>query len=254
MKVARDTWIVFQRQVLLMFRVPIGIVFSFSTAVSFLLLFVPVLKLALRSQGVTSYTGAYQVYVPGLLMAIATFSGLWGGFGLLAEVRAGVIERGWVTPVSRVALILGRALRDVADVLARALIITLFAVPLGLRVTVGGAALGLVLLGLLSLGATGLGYSVIMWTRDEGTFGSVLNTLSLPLALTAGQLIPLTLAPLWLAWVGRFNPFYWPTSGLRSLYAGDFGAHAVWIGLVIGAALAALTVTWSIRVFARVVQ
>jgi ABC-2 type transport system permease protein len=136
----------------------------------------------------------------------------------------------------------------------RALIITLFALPLGLRVTVPGVLFGLVLLGLLSLGSTGLGYSVIMWARDEGTLGNVLNTLTLPLSLTVGQLIPLTLAPLWLLWVARFNPFYWLTSGLRSLYAGDFGAHPVWIGLIIGAALAALTVTWSVRMFARVVQ
>ena len=254
MKVARDTWIIFQRQVLLMFRTPIGVVFSFSSPVFFLLLFVPVLKLALKSQGVTSYTGAYQVYVPGLLMAMATASGLWGGFGLLAEIRSGVIERGWVTPVSRVAMMLGRASRDVADVLVRAAIITLFAVPLGLRVTVPGVLLGLVLLGLLSLGATGLGYAVIMWVRDEGTFTSVLNTITSPLSLTAGNLLPLTLAPLWLLWVARFNPFYWLTSGLRSLYAGDFAAHAVWVGLIIGAALSALSVTWSVRMFTRVVQ
>jgi ABC-2 type transport system permease protein len=253
-KVARDTWIIFQRQVLLMTRTPIGLVFSFTLSLSFLLLYVPVLKLALKSQGVTTYTGAYQVYVPGLLMVIAISSGLWGGFGLLAEIRSGVIERGWVTPVSRVAMILGRTLRDVADVVVRALIITLFALPLGLRVTVPGVLLGLVLLALLSLGATGLGYSVIMWARDEGTFRSVLTTFTMPLTLTAGSLLPLTLAPLWLLWVARFNPFYWLTSGLRSLYAGDIGARAVWIGLMIGTALAALTVTWSVRMFARVVQ
>lgn len=254
MKVARDTWLIFQRQVLLLFRTPVGIVFAFAQPVTYLLLFAPVLKLALKSQGVTSYTGAYQVYVPGLLTAMATFGGLYGGFGLFAEIRSGVVERGWVTPVSRVAMMLGRALRDVANLLVNAVIVTVFALPLGLRVTVPGLLVGLVLLVLLSLGATGLGYSVIMWAHDEGTLGSVLNTITMPLSLTAGQLIPLTLAPLWLLWVARFNPFYWLTSGLRSLYAGDFGAHAVWIGLITGAALAMFTVTWSIRMFTRVIR
>ncbi len=254
MKVVRDTWLIFQRQVLLLFRTPIWIIFGFAQPVTYLVLFAPVLRLALKAEGVTNYTGAYQVYVPGLLMAMATFGGLYGGFGLLAEIRSGVIERGWVTPISRVAMMLGRALRDVADLLVSALIITLFALPLGLRVTIPGVLLGLLMLALLSLGSTALGYSLTMWAHNEGTLGSVLNTISMPLSLTAGQLVPLTLAPLWLVWVARWNPFYWLTSGLRSLYTGHFAVQAVWVGLIIGVALAVATVTWSVRMFARVVQ
>ena len=42
------------------------------------------------------------------------------GFGLIAELRAGVIERTRVTPVSRLALLLGRSLRDVVTLLFQA--------------------------------------------------------------------------------------------------------------------------------------
>jgi hypothetical protein len=55
---------------------------------------------------------AYRIYVPGLLAALAIFGGLFTGFTLLGELRAGVIERYRVTPVSRLALLLGRALRE----------------------------------------------------------------------------------------------------------------------------------------------
>ena len=37
------------------------------------------------------------------------------GFGLIAELRYGVIERMRVTPMSRTAMLLGRSLRDVVD-------------------------------------------------------------------------------------------------------------------------------------------
>jgi ABC-2 type transport system permease protein len=73
-------------------------------------------------------------------------------------------------------------------------------------------------------------------------------------SLLAGQLIPLALAPLWLLEVARGNPFYWMTSGLRSLYTGQFSATAVWLGLVVGATLSAVTVTWSVHMFARAVR
>ena len=59
---------------------------------------------------------------------------MFAGFGLLADLRNGVIERCRVTPVSRVALLLGRALRDVVVMLIQAAIVTILALPFGLRI------------------------------------------------------------------------------------------------------------------------
>ena len=54
------------------------------------------------------------MFVPGLLIQLALFGTLFVGFGLIAELRAGVVERMRVTPVSRFAMLLGRTLRDVS--------------------------------------------------------------------------------------------------------------------------------------------
>jgi ABC-2 type transport system permease protein len=253
-KVARDTLLIFQRQMLLLWRVPVWIAFGFAQPVTYLLLFAPVLRLALKAEGVTNYTAAYQIYVPGLLTAMALFSGLYSGYGLLAEIRSGVIERGWVTPISRVAMMLGRAMRDVVNLLVNSVIIVLFSLLLGLRVTVAAVLIGLVLLALFALGSTMLGYALTMWAKREGTVGTVLNTVSMPLSLLAGQLVPLTLAPLWLLWVARINPFYWVTSGMRDLYTDHLTAAPIWWGLVVGVALSVLTVTWAVHMFARTVR
>lgn len=51
--------------------------------------------------------------VPALLVQLALFGTAFVGFGLIAEYRSRVIERMRVTPVSRIALLLGRSLRDV---------------------------------------------------------------------------------------------------------------------------------------------
>ena len=58
--------------------------------------------------------------MPGLLVLLAMFGALFTGFGLIAELRAGVIERSRVTPVSRLALLLGRSLRDIVSLLVQA--------------------------------------------------------------------------------------------------------------------------------------
>ena len=125
MKTLRDVWLVYQRQMLLMARMPVWIAIGLIQPVVYLLLFAPLLKVALAPMDATSYNEAYRIYVPGLLAALAIFGGLFTGFNLLGELRAGVIERYRVTPVSRLALLLGRALRETTLLVGQAVVITL---------------------------------------------------------------------------------------------------------------------------------
>jgi ABC-2 type transport system permease protein len=90
--------------------------------------------------------------------------------------------------------------------------------------------------------------------RNEAALGPMLTTVSQPIMLLSGVLLPLTLAPLWLRRVADGNPFYWATNGMRSLFQGNSGASSVWLSLVIVVGLAVLTLTWSVRLFARSVQ
>src|SRR5438067_3375216 len=107
MKLARDTWLTFQYEAGLMMRNPVMIMITLLQPITYLALFTPFLKSVL---GVSSYGGAYQIYVPSLFAALGIFSGLFAGFALLAAMRQGVITRFRVTPLSRVGLLLGREL------------------------------------------------------------------------------------------------------------------------------------------------
>src|SRR4029453_18222950 len=134
MKLLRDPSLIFNRQLQLLLRNPVWIFVGVFQPVMYLLLFAPLLKPAL---GVRTNAEAYEIFVPGLLVLLAIFGGLFQGFGLIAELRAGVIERSRLTPVSRFALLLGRSLRDVVSLLAQAVIITALSLPFGLRVNLG---------------------------------------------------------------------------------------------------------------------
>jgi len=254
MKLARDTWIVFQRQMLLVFRSKVQLAFGLAQPVAYLLLYAPMLKLALHSDGVTTYTQAYRIYVPGLMALTAILGGIFTGFTLMAEIRAGIIERARVTPVSRLALMLGRALREVVILLFQALVITLLALPFGLRVPIGDLLLAYLLLAMLAMMAVTLSYGLTMRVRNEASLAPMLNTVTQPLMLLSGMLLPLTLAPLWLHRIADWNPFYWATNGMRALFAGDIGATSVWASLVIAAVLVTAAMTWSVRLFTRTVQ
>src|ERR1700722_3349983 len=130
----------------LVVRSPLWIAFALAQPIAYLLLFAPMLRLPLRPEGVTTFTQAYRIYVPGLLTLTVVFGGLFAGFTLLAEIRSGVVERARVTPVSRLALILGRALREVVVLMFQAAVIIALALPFGLRVTIGDLLLAYALL------------------------------------------------------------------------------------------------------------
>ncbi|TML30212.1 MAG: ABC transporter permease, partial [Actinobacteria bacterium] len=141
MKLLRDIWLIFQRQMTLVLRNPVWLIVGVIQPLYYLLLFGPLLKPALRPLGATTDAQVYQIFVPGILVMLAIFGTFFVGFALIAELRAGVIERSRVTPVSRLALLLGRSLRDVVSLLVQCVIITLLSIPFGLKVQLANVLL-----------------------------------------------------------------------------------------------------------------
>lgn len=254
MKLARDTWLIFQRQTLLLWRNPIWVFVGIFQPVMYLLLFAPLLKPALAPLGATTNAETYRIFVPGLLVLLAIFGGLFQGFGLIAELRAGIIERSRVTPVSRIALLLGRSLRDVLSLLVQAVIITVLALFFGLSVFIVDLLLAYLLLALIAMMTSAVSYGVALRVKSEDALAPLMNTVAQPVLLLSGILLPLAFAPSWLRGVADWNPFSWAVDGTRALFAGELGDNKVWQGLLIITVLAVAAVWWAAREFARSVR
>jgi ABC-2 type transport system permease protein len=255
MKVFLDTWLIFHRQLLLVLRQPVWILVGIFQPVMYLLLFTPLLQPALQGPlGVQSQADAYRVFVPGLLVFIAIFSGLFQGFGLIAELRAGVVDRSRVTPISRVAMLFGRSLRDAVILVVQATIITVLAMFFGLSVGVIDLLLAYLLLALIALMTSAVSYGVSLKLPDENALGPLMNTIAQPVLLLSGILLPLTLAPAWLQTTAEFNPFAWAVDGIRALFSGDVDNPLVWQSLLIIGLLAALATGLAARAFAHDVR
>jgi ABC-2 type transport system permease protein len=251
MKFLRDTWLIFQRQMQLMLRNPVWLIVGIVQPLFYLLLFAPLLKPAL---GVRTDAEAYKIFVPGLLVLLAMFGSLFTGFGLIAELRAGVIERSRVTPVSRFALLVGRALRDVVSLLFQALLIVVIASIMGLRVNALDVLAAFILMAVIALMLSAFSYAISLKLRSEDALAPLLNTISQPLLLTAGILLPMTFAPKWLKTAADWNPFSWAVDGVRSLFDGNPGANSVWQASLVIGALTLVTVIWASRAFAKGVR
>ena len=129
MKLLRDTWLMFVRYFLIFIGNPAWVIIGVIQPVLYLLLFAPLLKSLVHIPGFPP-GGAYNVFVPGLLIQLGLFGASGVGFGLIDELRSGVIERFRVTPVSRLALLLGRAGRDLLTLIIQSIILLAAGDPL----------------------------------------------------------------------------------------------------------------------------
>jgi len=248
MRLARDTWLIFQYEVALLVRNPVNVAITLIQPITYLLLFTPFLKAVM---GVSSYSGAFQIYVPSLFAAMGVFSGMFAGFALLSAIRQGVVTRARVTPVSRVSLLLGRVLMYVLLVGFQAVVVTVSALVLGLRVQPGNFIFALVLLSLMVVLSVSVGYDLALLVPNESSLGTLINSVSQPISLLAGVLIPLTVAPLWVRRVADWNPFAWGTNGMRAVFQGHFGSNVVWQATLVMALVALVTLVLSARLFSR---
>jgi ABC-2 type transport system permease protein len=177
--------------------------------------------------------------------------GLFVGFGLIAELRAGVVERMRVTPMSRGAMLLGRSLRDVVILEAQALIMIAVAIPFGLTVDLQGVVTMLALLGLIGLVTGPFSYALALATRSEDALAPLMNAIVFPILLLSGILLPMSLAPDWLQTLANVNPFSHAVNAARDLFNGQFGNSEVVLGLALMAGLAFLCLLWARRSFSR---
>ena len=248
MKLVRDMWLTFQYEAEQLVHNPVNIAISLLQPITYLLLFTPFLKSVM---GASTYGDAYRIYVPLLFTAMGLFSGLFAGFALIAAIRQGVITRLRVTPLSRVGLLLGRELIFVALTGFQAVVITVVALVFGLRVPLINLLLALILLAMMVLIGVSISYALAIFVPNQNALINLTNGVTEPLALLAGVLIPLSVAPLWVRDVALWNPYAWGARGMRAIFQGQIGGQIVWEACIILAGLAAVAVVVSSRLFAR---
>jgi len=252
MKLLRDSWLVFGRYFGLFIRNPVWVIIGVVQPLLYLVLFAPLLKSIAAVPGFPR-GGAYNVFVPGLLVQLGMFGAAGVGFSLISELRMGVIERLRVTPVSRVALLLGRAMRDVISILVQSLILILLALPFGLSINPVGVVVVLALIALIGLLTASVAYAVALWLRSEDSYAPLIFTSTLPILLTSGVLLPLGFAPQWLRNVALLNPLSYAVNAARDVFLADLGNPDVVKGVLIMAVLCLAAIVWGARAFSKAV-
>ncbi|MFF8287762.1 ABC transporter permease [Streptomyces sp. NPDC016309] len=242
-----DTALVFGRYARQTLRSRFQLLFGALMPLLYLLFFGPLLTgLPLGADG-----DSWQVLVPGLLLQLGLFGASFAGFALIIEQRMGVLERLRVTPVSRLALLLGRVLRDAAVFVFQAVLLVLAAVAMGLRAPLGGILIGFAFVAVLTVALASLSYALALKLPEPQGFGPAVNAVAMPSMLLSGLMLPMALAPAWLDALSHLMPFRYLVDAVRAGYVGDYTGTAMLYGVLVAAGFAAVAVTVGTRVFRR---
>ncbi|MFJ8670631.1 ABC transporter permease [Streptomyces sp. NPDC093589] len=241
------TGLIFGRYARQTLRSKVQMLFGVLMPLLYLLFFGPLLTdLPLASAG-----SSWQVLVPGLLLQLSLFGASFCGFGIIVEKQYGVLERMRVTPVSRLALLLGRVLRDAALFVFQSVLLVLAALAMGLRAPLLGILVGFAFVAVLTVALASLSYALAVKVTAPQEFGPVINAVTMPSMLLSGLMLPMTLGPGWLDVLSHFMPFRYLVDAVRSAFTGDYTSASVLHGSLVALALAAASVTLCTRAFRR---
>lgn len=253
MSLLRDIRQLTLRCIVASLRNPVFLFMGVVTPLLYLILFTPLLGTLLSRGGSLGTQNVLTLFVPGMLPIIGFTTGLFTGFGIIDEVRSGVIERFRVTPASRFAILSGPVFFDTCSALFQSLLFTLIAIPFGFRAHFGGMVILFCLLSLLTVTTSSFGNAVGVIVKSEDRFAPLVHGINLPILLLSGTLLPMSLAPRWLYIAAHFNPVYYVVEASRALAVGNLSSPDILYAFLILTAFALVSMSWATRVFRRVV-
>ena len=180
---------------------------------------------------------------PGTLVLIVLFTAVFSTISIIEDRREGFLQAVIAAPVRRSAIVLGKVMGSTTLAVVQALLFLMLAPWSGVPLTIGSVLAQTVVLTIVGVGLSALGF-LIAWPMDSTQgFHAVMNLFLIPMWLLSGAFFPASGASRWLAWVMSVNPLTYGVAAVRNaLYVGrDHAATspspAVSIAVTIGFAV-----------------
>jgi ABC transporter DrrB family efflux protein len=245
-RAARDSALIAGRNLRVLRKNPGRLIYPLVQPVVLLVMFVSVfgnLAFGNPAAGAHAVAGAYrQFLIPGIIIENATLTAPTTGLALLRDAGSGLADRFRSLPMSRAAVLAGRAASDAVVFAAQAVLLLAVAAPLGFRVSGGltgdAAIVGLTVAFGLALAVLSSWFALLL--GDQETAERVLFFPAIALAFISSAFAPVSDLAGWMQPVARASPVTAAAAVIRALAAGGPSA-ARSAGLAeLGAWLAAL--------------
>ena len=163
----------------------------------------------------------YQEYFfPGVAVLIVLFTAIFSTISIIEDRKEGFLQGVLVSPISRLALVLGKLTGGMLLSLIQAGVFLALAPWMGISIGPLQFVLIFGFLALLSFTLTALGF-VMAWPLDSTQgYHALMSMLLMPMWLLSGAFFPGGESG-WLSWVMRLNPLTYGIAALRRLLYWD---------------------------------
>jgi len=178
----------------------------------------------------------YKAYLaPGVMAQAAMFIAIFFGLAVIWERDVGQLQRLLATPLSRTAIVLGKAGGACVRALVQALLLlaVIAIAGIGVRWSVTGVLGTLVLLMLGTAAFACMSMLLAAVVKERERFMGIGQLIMMPLFFASSALYPLATMPGWLHAIARVNPLTYEVQGLRQMLVGVGGAGEVWLDFLV---------------------
>ncbi len=176
----------------------------------------PLIFWLLFSEGLRSNQLDYAHFFPGTLVMILLFTAIFATISVIEDRQEGFLQGVLVAPIPRWSMVLGKVLGGTLIAVAQGLLFLALGWATVRQVDpgMGGLVAGVVLMFVVSLALTALGF-IIAWRMDSTQgFHAIMSVFLLPMWLLSGAFFPAGTSG-WLGWIVAVNPLTYGVAGLR---------------------------------------
>jgi len=163
---------------------------------------------------------------------IFAVTGISRAVTVVTDIQSGYFDRLTLTPVNRLALLLGLMVADFALVIALTIPVLIFGFILGVGFETGplGIVVFVLIAGLWGLVYTGFPYAIALKTGNPAAVNSSF-LLFLPFVFLTTVFLPKEAMTGWMATVATYNPVTYLLDALRSLVSEGWNTETLLIGI-----------------------
>jgi ABC-2 type transport system permease protein len=158
---------------------------------------------------------------PGIVAMTILFPSIISGVSVLWDKQFGFLKEILVAPVSRLSIMLGKALGGATTSMLQGLVMLFAVLALGIiPFSWYGFGVSLLLMGITSIAFVSLGLAVASRMGDPHGFQIIMNFLILPMFMLSGAFFPIDNLPVPLMLFVSIDPLTYTVDGMRNVFLG----------------------------------
>lgn len=196
---------------------------------------------------------SYQAFLfPGVVGMTLLFTSVASGVSVIWDREFGFLKEILVAPVSRSAVVLGKALGGATSALLQGVILIPLSFLVGVNLSPVSVMLFIPIMIITSIGLVSIGLAIAVFVESMEAFNLIMSLAIMPMFLLSGAFFPLQSAPVWLRGLSYINPLTYGVDLLRwATFSGWDTLLPAYVEIVLLVAFTVVMILLCARLFSR---